>query len=250
VLAVTGLLIGIVVPLHKSKSVPFQVKTKIGVTSSPSTKDVPISEQDSDAYESLEIKNGLPFMRFQPTSYRDVNRQSDMVGVEGARCWMNNMIGTSRKVRSWRWQQFYPRFISAVVSGSATNVSYHDVDSGGIAKYFFSRIPRRFCRKLRSVTHSDLVLDGAPLQASYNDVNRIDHYRSNSHYQRLVWSRIALGIGLLALGFVALVWVGDDLCDGQRGIIQVAGIAFCLVAFILGQLLVIWNLALIVAQNS
>src|SRR5205809_6456240 len=100
------------------------------------------------------------------------------------------------------------------------------------------------------MAHSDLILDRSPLQETNADIDCLDQHSRNRYPQSVLLLRISIGFGLLAVGFVAFFPVADALCEGRIGVLQIMGIVFFIIAFSAGELLLIWNLARLIAQKG
>lgn len=172
-----------------------------------------------------------------------------MLRIEDARLFKNHMVCAARKVSERKWEEFGPRLISAIVGSRAPYICQRDLYSWSVALEQFENSVRAWCQ-LRSVTHSDLVFDRTPLEESNADVNCVDdnqRYRPSKHSPRL---GVIFGIGFLISGFIVCIRIRDDICDDRIGLTHIIGITFCLSTFIVGQLLLIWNLARLIGEKG
>jgi hypothetical protein len=248
-LAVAGL-VCIVVFWQKSEAVRFHVEPKIGVSLSPA-KNIFVLNEYSQANVPASTEDVLYVGGTQTGSDRNIDRHGFVIWIENAWFLRDNVIRKSGEADKWEWQHFDPSLIAAVVGGSVTYIRQFNVDMRlRVMEKIGDWITAGARGQLRSVAHPYLIFNRTPLQESDTDINRVHqhkHYRPSNNRSLL---GIICAIGLLIAGPMVLVPVCDDLCEDRIGIAQIAGIVFYLCVFSAGQLLLILNLARLIAENG
>jgi hypothetical protein len=248
-LAVTGL-VCIVVFGQKGKAIGLNVegKTRPTFTSPSPSKWVSVFNEHPDANMSAVIQYVPSLGVTQSGPDRYVDRHRFVVGINDQWFFGNEVIGERRKSREWEWQEFYPSFVPTVIRSRVPNICQIDMNVWVfVVQKIGNWITARARGELGTIAHFDLISNGLPLKDGHKNINSIDSSDGNGHQEHIV--ALFVGVGFLASALIVAIRVADAICENRVGVLHVTGMAFYFIAFVGGELLLIWNLARLIAQQ-